>query len=289
MTTRPSKPHSPRRTSFSAFRGAVAGEMLDAGRHRGGVQRGALIAPDHGLGHPGVQPGVLSASFRDAAPARVPGDVQHRREGPSDPLPGRLDGRHAGSRLHEGGVEGRRQAQRDGEYGMEPVDDVPAHEERNPEPGLLHADALEFIDLHGIHLVQDGPDLALAEGVGIVGHISACGDLVHLADLLGQGHPGQELVHAALDFGGGTHRGGLPLLAGDHRDENHKNQGPNTLHFLFVTFEKRGYNPQTSLQGGRSHPRPSSLPNLRPRRGSGWDRRHSGTATGYDRNPAPTS
>ena len=153
----------------TAFRGAVAGKMLDAGRHRRGVRQVALIAADHRLGHLGVQPGVLSASFRDAAPARVPRDVQHRREGPSDPLPGRLDGGHAGARLHEGGVEGRRQPQRDGENRVETVDDVPAHEERNPETGLLHADTLELIDFHRIHLVQDGSDLALAEGVGIVG------------------------------------------------------------------------------------------------------------------------
>ena len=204
-------------------------------------------------------------------------------------MPGRLDGGHAGARLHEGGVEGRRQPQRNGENRVEPVDDVPAHEERYPEAGLLHADALELIDLDGVHLVQDGPDLALAKGVGIVGHLPARGDLVHLADLLGQGHPGQELVDALLDFGGGTHRGGLPLLAGDHRDENHKDQDSSTLHFLFVTFEKRGYNPQTSLQEGRSHPRHSCRPSLRPRQGSRWDKRHNGTAIGYDRYPVPTS
>ena len=207
-----------------AFRGAVAGEMLDAGRHRRGVRQVALIAADHRLGHLGIQPGVLSASFRDAAPARVPRDVQHRREGPSDPLPGRLDGGHAGARLHEGGVEGRRQPQRNGENRVEPVDDVPAHEERNPETGLLHADALELIDLDGVHLVQDGPDLALAEGVGIVGHLAAGGDLVHLADLLGQGHPGKELVHPALHLGRSPHGGGFALGAGEGRRQQGRHE-----------------------------------------------------------------
>ena len=120
-----------------ALGGAVAHEVLDARRHRGRVPLRALVAAHHGLAHPGVQPGVLAAAFRHAAPAGVAGDVEHRREGPADALRRRLDGGHAGALLHQRRVEGRGEAQRDRENRMETVDHVASNQQGDREPRLF--------------------------------------------------------------------------------------------------------------------------------------------------------
>ena len=195
-----------------ALGGAVTHEVLDAGRHRGRVPLRALVAAHHGLAHPGVQPGVFAAAFRHAAPAGVAGDVEHRREGPADALRRRLDGGHAGALLHQRRVEGRGEAQRDRENRMETVDHVASHQQGDREPRLFHRDALQLIDPGRVHHVEDGPDLPAAHRFGIVVHAAVGRDLVHLADLLGQGHLREDLLHAALHLRRRAHRG-RPLRA----------------------------------------------------------------------------
>ena len=179
--------------------------MLDAGGHGGGIGRAALITVNHGLGHARVQVGVFTAAFGDTAPAGVAGDVQHGREGPADTLCGGFDGRHAGALFHQGGIKSGRQPQRDGENGMITMDDVAAHQQRDSQTGFLHGDALQLVDLRGIHLVEDGADLSVTEGLGVIGDGAAGGDLVHLADLLGQGHLREQLLHARFNGRVGTY------------------------------------------------------------------------------------
>ena len=172
----------------SALAGAVSHEMLDTGGHGGGVQLQSLVAAHHGFRHAGVKVSVFSTAFRDAAPAGVARYVQHGREGPPDTLCGCFQGSHPGSCLYQGGVKGGGQSQRDWKYRVETVNHVTGHKKRNTQTGLFHADALEFIDLDGVHLVQDGTYASRTEGVGIIGHVCTGGNLVHLANLLGQGH-----------------------------------------------------------------------------------------------------
>ena len=99
---------------------------------------------------------------------------------------------------------------------METVDDVTCDKEGNPKAGLLDGDALELVYLDGVHLVKDGAYLAAAEGIGIICHVSACGNLVHLADFLLQSHLLQQFFHSVLYFGGSAHRSGPVLCARDH-------------------------------------------------------------------------
>ena len=71
---------------------------------------------------------------------------------------------------------------------MEAVDNVAGDQERDAEAGLLYADALHLVHFLRVYLVQYGTDLAFAQRIGIVSHIPACGNLVHLSDLLCQSH-----------------------------------------------------------------------------------------------------
>ena len=78
---------------------------------------------------------------------------------------------------------------------METVNHVPRNQKRNAQPGLFYTDALHFIDLFWIHHIKHGTHLAFAQAFGIVANVTAAGDLVHLADLLGKGHLGKQLVY----------------------------------------------------------------------------------------------
>ena len=172
----------------AAFAGAVTHEMLDAGRHGGGVKLLSLIAADHGFRHAGIKVSVFSAAFCNAAPAGVTSNIQHGREGPPHALCSGLYGCYSGPSLNQTGVKGSCQTQGNGENSVETVNHVTGHKKRNAQTGLFHADALVLVYLDRVHLVQDGAYLAAAEGIGIIGHVPAYGNLVHLAYLFREGH-----------------------------------------------------------------------------------------------------
>ena len=190
----------------ATLRRTIAHKMLDAGCQRICIQGLSLIAAYHGLRHAGIQIDILPATLCHAAPTRVAGNVEHGRERPADALPGSLHRGDTGALLHQSRIERRRQAQRNREDRMETVDHVATNQQRNAEAGFFHADALKFIDFDRIHFVQDGTDLTVAQRFGIVGHFAAGRHLVHLSDLLGQGHPRQQLFDAFFNAGIGTHR-----------------------------------------------------------------------------------
>ena len=74
--------HVDRIVLFPALHRAVGGEMLDAGHHRIAVRRAlALHRLHHRLAHHRGQIGVFPEPFGSASPARVAGDVDHRRPG----------------------------------------------------------------------------------------------------------------------------------------------------------------------------------------------------------------
>ena len=56
---------------------------------------------------------------------------------------------------------------------MESVYHVATDKQRNTQPGLFHRDALELIDLYRVGLVQNGAYLSLADGIRVVGNVSA--------------------------------------------------------------------------------------------------------------------
>ena len=187
--------------------GAVGGEMLRRGGEAGEAL--ALEAAHLGLGEAGGDEGVLARSLGDPAPARVAGDVEHRREGEVDAGGGGLRGGAAGGRLPERGVEGAGLGEGDREHGAEAVQDVEPEEEREPEPGLLDGEAL--VPAHRLPApeVEEAADPAGADerldvlDPGGAGDGVAGADHGELADLLGQGHAGEE----GLGLGAGGARG----------------------------------------------------------------------------------
>ena len=56
---------------------------------------------------------------------------------------------------------------------METVDHVASHQQGDAEAGFLHRDALELVEPDRIHFVEDGADLAAADGLRIVGRVAA--------------------------------------------------------------------------------------------------------------------
>ena len=59
----------------------IAAQMLGAGGHGvRGVEAAPLQGADPGLGQPRREPGILARALRDAPPAGIAADIQHRRE-----------------------------------------------------------------------------------------------------------------------------------------------------------------------------------------------------------------
>ena len=135
--------------------------MLGGGGEAG--EGGALEAADLGLGEAGADVGVLAGALGDAAPARVAGDVEHRREGEVEAGGGGLFGGEAGGLLPERRVEGAGLGERDREDGAEAVDDVEAEEERDAEAGLLDGEALGVADRLAAPEVEEAADPAGAD------------------------------------------------------------------------------------------------------------------------------
>ena len=93
---------------------AVAGEVLGARREPVGVARVVALEAAHEAGREAAREHRgLAERLGDPAPARLLGDVDHRGEGPRDPVDGGLAGRDRADLLGEVGVEGGRDAERD--------------------------------------------------------------------------------------------------------------------------------------------------------------------------------
>ena len=80
----------------TGLRRAIGGKMLHGRRHAVRLGKSvALVTADVGARHRRSKIGVLARAFRRAAPARVAGDVHHRRVKPANARGRRLLGRHA--------------------------------------------------------------------------------------------------------------------------------------------------------------------------------------------------
>ena len=71
------------------------------------------------------------------------------------------------------------------------MDDIPADKDRNSQPASFDSGFLDPVYLSRIHTVEDGTYLAFLGGLG---QPVSAGKLVHLTDLLVQGHPRKKVV-----------------------------------------------------------------------------------------------
>ena len=219
--------HGRRVVISSALAGPIADIVLGAGRHIipcvGGVP---LQSPDLGAGKPASQIGILAGSLGYAPPAGVAGHIDHGSEIPADAVgPGFLC-RHPGRLFKQRIVEGSRLRDRDGEHTAKAVNHIKSDDQGNAQPRLLDGDLLQFICFsrivshNGTH--QSRPNLLLVEVLlgrrhealkfllgksSVRQHLDEFrkGDiksshygrrfLIHLPDLLFQGHLRQDRFH----------------------------------------------------------------------------------------------
>ncbi len=136
--------------------GAVGDPMLGAGDD---AIRGEVILtlePMHtSPRHRRSQVGILAGSLGDPPPARVAGNVHHRRKGPAHPGGRCLRRRDPRGTLHRGGVPATRLAQRDREDRAIAVDHVEAEQDRDLRGRLLDGDALYGVYVAGAAHVQE--------------------------------------------------------------------------------------------------------------------------------------
>ncbi len=127
---------------------AVAGEVLGARGEAVGVARVVALEAAHERGGEAAREHRrLAERLGDPAPARLLGDVDHRRERPRDPVDDGLAGRDLADLLGEVGVEGGGDAERDRAHRAVAVDDVAAEEQRDAEAAALDGVALGGVDV----------------------------------------------------------------------------------------------------------------------------------------------
>ncbi len=183
----------------SALAGAVADEVLGAGGDALRIgQVIALEASHGGGGETGVEQRVLAIALGHPPPARVAGHVHHGCEGQANPIGGAFPGRDASPLAGQFRVPGGSLAEGDGKNRAVPVDDIAAEQQGDAEAAFLDRHALEAVGFaRGGPAVAHRPgersagkkaraEEALADKV--LGGFVHLGQLVHLADLLGQGH-----------------------------------------------------------------------------------------------------
>ena len=153
-----------------------------------------LKTANHGGAQRAAEIGILAETLGDASPARIPGDVDHRRKRPVDAGCRRLDGGDARRLAHAFDVPGGGLAEGDRENRLEAVDDIPADDERYAQTALLQRDALQLVDLVEVHLIEHRPHTPFAHRV--VQPVGAAVDLAELADLLGERHSREQFASA---------------------------------------------------------------------------------------------
>jgi len=116
---------------------------------------------------------------------------------------GSLSRGDAGALLDQVRIPGRRLSQWDRKHGAIPVDHVPPEQQRDTEATFLERDALCFGAVFGPDGVEERAPAAFADllPAAIGNRAAQCRALGHLADLLLERHPLQQLVDAILDTG----------------------------------------------------------------------------------------
>ena len=136
--------------------------MLHGRRHLvSRAEVAALVAAHLRRGHRRSEERILTGSLDHASPARVPADVDHRVEGPLDPVRGGLVGRDRLVVAHRGGIPATRLGDRHREDRLVPVDDVQGEDHRDVQPRLQRG-PLHLVDVVHADQVEHRADLAVA-------------------------------------------------------------------------------------------------------------------------------
>ena len=190
-----------------------------------------LKPADLGFRKAGSEIRIFARSFRNSSPAGISGHIDHRRKVPCHAGSSGFFRCHSCGLLHEFGVEGSGLRDSDRVDGTETVNDIQTEDQRNAQAAFLDCDLLQFVHLHGI-LHHQRAHLAAADlffmkilrggahdaaefflGNSTVRHHldqfleryvksphDGRRDLVHLSDLLFQGHLGEDLFYSCFLF-----------------------------------------------------------------------------------------
>ncbi len=122
-----------------------------------------LEAAHLGSRHGCAQAGIFAGALDDAAPAGIPGDVEHRAKGPVQTGRTRLLGCHRLGPFDERRIPGRCHGQRHGEDRAIAVDDVQGKQQRDPGRAFFHGDFLQNVELFRVVEPQNRTGPALAD------------------------------------------------------------------------------------------------------------------------------
>ena len=179
----------------SGLRCGITDKVLEAGCNCALLrQTGALIATHGGTAELGSEKHVLPVAFHDPAPARVAGDINHRRECPVHTAGRGLTGGISTNSLHERWIPAGSLSKRNRSHCPIAVDDVMSKKHGDAETGLLHAALLHRVaKFRIIRKINHGAGFRrhLANHLTkIVLHsVASQRVLVHLHYLLFQRHP----------------------------------------------------------------------------------------------------
>ena len=127
---------------------AVGRKVLDAGGHFALLSDVIpLKAPHHALRHAGVEPGILAGGLHAAAPATVPAEIDHGREGHMQSGSGSLPGGNGSNLLRQCRIEAGADRKRHREDGLVTMDHVHHEQRRNMVWLSGHHAALQVDDL----------------------------------------------------------------------------------------------------------------------------------------------
>ena len=186
---------------LAAFAGAITGEMLHAGGHGvGTAEVVALVAAHHRHTQRAGEHGVLAKAFGYASPARIAGDVHHRRERPAYAHGTGLVGSYAGAFLHQCGIPRGSLPERDGEEGLETVNHVAGKYQRYSQTRIFHSIALQGVHHGGVGLVEYRTYRATLHLRYHFRFIAIARQLIQLPDFLVEGHAAEQLADARLDI-----------------------------------------------------------------------------------------
>ena len=157
----------------AAFGRAVTHVVLQAGGDAVLLRvTGSLKSAHGGSRHPAAEPRILAGPLGDASPARVAGDVHHRREHPVDAGGGRLGGGHGFDALDELLIPRAGQPEWNRKDRAEAVDRVETEDQRNAQARFLDGQALQPVAQSGIgSCAEKGADATGCDqgGVGFIG------------------------------------------------------------------------------------------------------------------------
>ena len=227
----------------ASCRRAIGSVMFHAGHHRLGVANAfALKTLYPGLCNAAPEPGVLSGPLGHAAPAGVPAYIHHGRERPVQTGSSGFCGGHLSRCFHGFQIPTGCFAQRNGENGFIPVNDIVTKNQRNFQARLLHRYALQLAGKRCGVAVEQCPAAPFADVLlvpcpnGRPGRFPVGGEQRELTNFFFYGHQRQHRVHP-LVYGFKRHFGPwLDLKCHDaqHQESSGKKQyGVDMFHAFY--------------------------------------------------------